>query len=425
MASSQRQIHNFFIHPVTGNLDDSFVGIKIRNNRIDFYYPEAYAISEIDDSNAFRKDVIAILNTISIAKTMSSEKIKIESSMNHGCTYTLQSYLWIIRDFLSNGLYKNREKTLKRNQRGRINWKRTLQTQPIISNGNVIYNDLIVEVPNQVDNIIVEIHKLCVRKSIEVIGWLFGLSPNIIECRLLNLESKKYYIAILKKELLQTFDDKKRILLKHMLKVIDGIAADEQDEELVYGVDSYYYIFERMIDSIFGTVVDISKFNPKADWFLKTQNYKKIPSSELRPDTILLRNNGQTAYILDSKYYRYGTTASIIDLPTSTSIQKQITYGEYIEQIKIREGIQQIRNAFLLPYNKDDNKFGFTEDIEYIGFSKGEWTQNNEEFQVVYAFLIDLKHTITTWNQHNSHMKDIEKLTSEIEKQIKLGEKNF
>ena len=39
---------------------------------------------------------------------------------------------------------------------------------------------------------------------------------------------------------------------------------------------TYYYIFERMIDSVFGNVTDISKFNPKANWFLKKDNYKKI-----------------------------------------------------------------------------------------------------------------------------------------------------
>ena len=41
----------------------------------------------------------------------------------------------------------------------------------------------------------------------------------------------------------------------------------------------------------------------------------------------LIKNN--KVYILDAKYYRYGTTFFAGDMPETTSIQKQITYGEY------------------------------------------------------------------------------------------------
>ena len=418
MAFSENTIHNFYGHKVTGNIDDSFIGIKVKNDRIDFYYPESYALSDINDVKYFRKDVISIINTIGIAKTLSSDKAKIETSLADKSTFALHSYLWIIKDFLANGIYINREKVLKRNQRGKINWKRTLQNQPIISNGNVIYTDLVVEVPNQSDNIIVEIHKYCIRKSIEYIGWLFGLSANIIECEPFNKGKKKLYISVLKKELNSTFDDLKKLRLSHMLKVICGIDDDTDGNEFVYGVDNYYYIFERMIDSIFGNVPDISKFNPKSNWYLKRDNFEKTPSSELRPDTVLIDNDTKTAYILDSKYYRFGTTGLNSDLPESTSIQKQITYGEYIKQNYLGDNIANIRSAFLLPYDKCHNKFDFTENLEYIGYSKAEWKDNTEEHQIIYAFLIDLKHTITTWNVRNHHDEDIQKLIKSIENEV-------
>lgn len=418
MASSNNKIHNFFSHKVTGCLDDSFVGIKVRNDRIDFYYPESFDLANTEDIKKFRRDVVAILHTIAIAKTLSADKAKIETTLASESAFALHSYLWIIKDYLSNGIYVNREKLLKRNQRGRINWKRTLQGQPIISNGNVIYTDIVVEVPNKIDNIIVEIHKYCVHKSIEYIGWLFGLSASIIEVTPFNESKKKLYMSVLKNELSNTFDDNKKLRLNHMLKVIQGIDGDNDGTEFVYGVDSYYYIFERMIDSIFGNVSDISKFNPKSNWFLKKDNFKKSPSSELRPDTILLSSDKRTAYILDSKYYRFGTTGSNSDLPESTSIQKQITYGDFIKQNHIGENIENIRSAFLLPYNKNANKFGYTENLEYIGYSNTEWRDNTEEHQTIYAFLIDLKHTILTWNSYNAHEQDIATLIESIEAEI-------
>ena len=419
MGCSKNNIRNFFSHKVTGNIDDSFIGIKIKNNRIDFYYPEAYDLSDIQNIKEFRQDIISILNTISIAKTLSVDKTKIESSLSNKEDFALQSYLWIIKDFLTNGLYVNREKVLRSNQRGRINWKRTLQKQPIISKGNVVYTDVVVEVPNITDNIIVEIHKQCVKKSIEYIGWLFGLSPNVIEVADINSYKKKLYLSVLNKELLNTYDDYKKLKFTHMQKVINGVDDDNNVNEFVYGVDTYYYIFERMIDSIFGNVKDISQFNPKSNWYLKKDNFNKSPSSELRPDTILIDNSTDTAYILDSKYYRFGTTGVNSDLPESTSIQKQITYGEYIKQNHLGYNVKNVRSAFLLPYNKNKNKFDVHNNLEYIGFSQAEWKDNKEAHQTIYAFLIDLKHTVKTWNIKNLHKQDIDVLIKSIEDELR------
>ena len=124
MAFSENTIHNFYGHKVTGNTDDSFVGLKVKNDRIDFYYPESYSLSDISDVKNFRKDVISIINTIGIAKTLSSDKTKIETSLADKSAFALHSYLWIIKDFLANGIYINREKVLKRNQRGRAHRRR-------------------------------------------------------------------------------------------------------------------------------------------------------------------------------------------------------------------------------------------------------------------------------------------------------------
>lgn len=48
-------------------------------------------------------------------------------------------------------------------------------------------------------------------------------------------------------------------------------------------------------------------------------------------------------YVLDAKYYKYGATGKLSDLPESTSINKQITYGEFIaEQKNLRKTLGRI-----------------------------------------------------------------------------------
>ena len=399
-------------HKVTNKVDDSFIGIKIKNNRIDFYYPETYNFDESSIEKS-REDVLAILQTISIAKTHSDSRIKVESSFSNNEAIPLLSYLWIIRDYLMNGFYVNREKVLKKNQRGKVDWKRTLNGQPIISKGKVVYSDIVVSVKNELDNIIVEIHKYCVKKSLDILGWLFGInSSNFIETKPFYKELKNLYIDTLRKELSQTFDDEKKLRLSNMLSIIEGLSDEQNGNELVYGVDSYAYIFERMINSIFGNR-DATKFNPSANWFMKSNDYKTpFPSSDLRPDTILIKDN--IAYVLDSKFYRFGYTANTKDLPETTSIQKQITYGDFIKNNKMGDEIQKIRNAFILPYNKSNNKLGLNGIIEYIGYSKTDYRKGAEDHEIIHAFLIDLKYVIETWNKRN-HGNDVASLVKQIE----------
>lgn len=400
-------------HKVTNKIDDSFVGIKIKSNKIDFYYPETY---HFDDSSLekSRNDVLAILQTISIAKTHSDSRFKVESSFSNNEAIPLLSYLWTIKDYLKNGFYVNREKVLKKNQRGKVDWKRTINGQPIISKGNVIYSDIVVSVKNNLDNLIAEIHRYCVKKSLDMLGWLFRInSSSFIQTKPFYGSIKNLYIDALNKELNQTFDDEKKERLEHMVAIVEGLSEEQNTNELVYGVDSYSYIFERMINSIFGNR-DASKFNPSANWHLKSDGYVPFPSSDLRPDTILIHD--RIAYVLDSKFYRYGHTFDKKDLPETSSIQKQITYGDFIKTRKLGSDIQKIRNAFILPYDMQStrNPSNLSNKIEYIGYSKTDYREGIDDHEIVHAFLIDLKYVVNTWNRKN-HSDDVFSLVRQIE----------
>ena len=405
------RIDNFYPHTVTGKTDDSFIGLKFKGNEIHFYYPETYRFST--ESPHVRSDIVDLLRTIGIAKTSSSQLSSAYNKATGEGDFALLSYLWVIKDFIANGFYVNREKIYKTNQSGRIDWKRTMQSQAIVSNGNVIFPNITVSVKNAVDNLLVEIHRFCVKRSIDYIGWLFNLNSSFIQIPQYNDSIKKLYIATLKKELDHTFDDDKRLRLKHLLNVVTGLDSTSNNKEFVYGVDSYYYIFERMIDAIFGTEKDLHDFYPKTTWQLVKNNFRETDSSNLRPDTILV--NGEDVYILDSKFYRFGFTGREKDLPDTTSIQKQITYGDYIKR-NVKISIKNIYNAFLLPYDKKREVFKSNDNLQYIGFAKSTWKDNSEEYEFVHAFLIDLKHVVKTWNRFN-HKEDVETLISAINEQ--------
>ena len=406
---------NIQFHKATGKENESFVGIKIKGNDVYFYYPEAYDLDL--NSKSLRNDVISILRTISIAKTSSKDRNELYTGRENLTEFALDSYLWVIFDYMKNGYYVNKEKIYQANHKGKINWKRTLDTNPIISKKKqIIYNDIIAETSSSTDNIIVEIHKYCLKKSIDSIGWLFNLNSNFIKVGKMTEHLKTMYLVTLKKELSHTFDDSKKMRLKRFLDVLQGLDAKIEDRDFVYGVDSYYYVFEKMIDKIFGNR-DVKEFYPKGKWYLTSNEFKPKDGSDLRPDTILVNeiDGKKNAYILDSKYYRYGTTGDENDLPGTSSIQKQISYGDFVKNSKKDEHFDNIYNAFLLPFNKSEEIFKSNENMVYIGFAKTDTNDNRFKHEVVHSFLIDLKHVIDTWN-HIYHEEDVKVLVEEIEK---------
>ena len=97
---SLKKINNLTLHSVTGKVDDSFIGIKIKNSLIDFYFPETYDIAEEYDIANLRNDIFAILRTISLAKTFTESNEKVENKFSINGQFALMSYLWIINDYL-------------------------------------------------------------------------------------------------------------------------------------------------------------------------------------------------------------------------------------------------------------------------------------------------------------------------------------
>ena len=118
-------------------------------------------------------------------------------------------------------------------------------------------------------------------------------------------------------------------------------------------------------------------------------------------------------FILDSKYYSYAamkidgadvsednSQVSVADhgsIPGTDSIQKQITYAEFIDKSRTRPTNKcpekykfdpdKIFNVFILPGNVPDGN-----GIKYIGYAEADWnTQATEGYRKIYGFLLDTK----------------------------------
>lgn len=383
---------------------DTFVGLRCNDGDISINFPMGYHISEAD--NELRKDIILLFATLSAnTERKESELLKKGSSFDE-VEFPLQSCMYLIKDFLVRGYYREEEALYKVAKTGKINWNRTIKKQkPYVQDMDVFYLDFVTKKNSVKENkLITLIHEYCVYESFERIGWLFTkMMPKKPEI----VKPERLFHSILKEKIANTFNDKNRILFRHMLAIIDFEGDKDSNRNYRYGTYRFEYIWEKMIDKVFG-IENKAEYFPRTTWYV---NNNKYDNASLEPDTIMLY--GTDVYILDAKYYKYGITGKARDLPESTSINKQITYGEYVaneDKFKKKHGKNiKVYNAFLMPFDALRNKYP---DMLKVGEAVSNWKDNFEEYQKIQGILIDVK-TLMSINGRQE-MKEIEKLTKLI-----------
>lgn len=366
-------------HINTNFESDTFVGIKAKNGDITINFPLGYNLSE--DEDELRRDILLLLETLAANVDSRDSELLGTAKKSNEVQFPIQAYIYVINDFLSRGLYKEQEVLYQVSNRGKINWKRTISTQKAYEqNGNVFYLNYVTKRNSlKEDELITMIHEYIVYDSFEKIGWLFtGYVPKKPRIKY----NKHLFVSVLVDKLQHTFNDKNKVLFNNMLKIIEQMGDVESPMTYKYGTYRFEYIWEKMIDKVFG-VANKSAYFPRTTWIV---NGVATDNACLEPDTIMLCEND--VYVLDAKYYKYGYTGKIGDLPESTSINKQITYGEYIYKQLIQEETQEVYNAFIMPYDAS-KKDGY--EVITIGEAVSNWKKNDKSYQRVIGILYDVK----------------------------------
>lgn len=372
--------------PEVQNGEPPYIGLKIEESkkdfkRFNFIFPVSYyKQNEQLTDEILRTDIKNLLKAI--YKANSSEVYNNDKIQKDICP--IDAYLWIIKNYLENGYYIEKEIVYTKNNSGKINWKKTIKNNEffIDNNYNVIYTQFITQRrKNDINNIITCIHRYCVYNAVKQFGFLYNIDLESVE--LCNIDMKTQEITlILRNEYNNSFLDSKKELLMNMIKMLEWLGDKKSGYDMFSISDSkFQLIFEKLINERFGNVENIEKYYPFAFWNINGKEYK---SSELREDTII--ETEKAIYIIDAKYYKYAYLSSnnVNTLPTTSSIAKQIIYGEYVQTLKTKK---QVYNVFLIPFNKEKEE----QYIEYVGYAGAEWRKENKTFDKIYTFKIDLK----------------------------------
>lgn len=373
---------------VNSNMDeDTFVGVKLSNGIPNVSFPLGYNLS--DDEKGIRQD---ILQLISILKNLAdpTEMLFLSNDLpnNNKNNFPISAYLNILQYYLNYGFYFETAVYYKTSNQGKINWSRTFKIQkPIVQrNGVFVYSKMTVKSNRPIeDKLITQINKYCVYESFIKIGWLFGINriqnPGLIF-------NPRLFIVALNEKVADTNNDELKVLFKSMIQMIRYISQNPNESIITFGTNRFEYVWEKMIDTVFGVANKIEYF-PRAEWQLRFGKNKS--TSALMPDTVMIIN--KKVYVLDAKYYKYGVSGIPSNLPNSSSINKQITYGEFIEKHKKVEG-QNVYNAFLMPFNSQNNMFSFNNKFGNVGQAIGKWKNPNSKknYNYVQGVVIDVKY---------------------------------
>lgn len=384
--------------------DDGFVGIGFRNNLPFVSFPRGYKLSEGDEE--IRRDIIGLINVLrKFSKHQDGDKINSDGSEK--TNFPIFSYQYIIQNFITHGYYTENEIQYLKNNSGKINWKRTIQKiKPQINSKNIIYIDFITKCSVNKSNILTKIHEFCVYESFLKLGWLYFPTKFLPPKPSIKF-NKKMFLFELGNALKNTFNNEKKLLFESMINIINNIDENTKisTKDFQYGVYRFEYVWENLVDYIFGEN-NKEKYFPRAKWHVINGNL--FETSKLEPDIIMKYND--KIFILDAKYYKFGVTGLIKHLPATSSIQKQITYGDFVNSKKIVED-KNIYNAFIMPYSASEED----EVLKFVSVGTADWinySDNSENYKYVLGILLDTKYVMRTYSKHNE--KDIQKMSELI-----------
>lgn len=209
------------------------------------------------------------------------------------------------------------------------------------------------------------------------------------------------------------------MLLSAILRIIKTQNTQTETSTYEFGTFRFEYVWEFMVDTVFG-IVNKDRYFPKAKWTLPNATESM---ARLEPDTIMELTDRKQIFVLDAKYYRFTETEKAQNLPGSSSIGKQIIYGQYANLVNNSTTDivypSSTYNAFLIP-DRVSSKEGRA--FSCIGTATGNWIAEPKTYEIIVAIAVDTRSLLK--HAENPSLKFKHALASEITNAAKLFSKS-
>lgn len=389
MVCSMKKEIMFNSFRLTISEKSGFVGIRENLEEIELCLPHGFNLPSDEKRMNYRIRKLLLC----IEKARISTRINFSIKEDFISTLPFSSYDWLIRDYIENNFFVQSEKISSTSGSGKINWKRTISGNPVFLDDRIYYNELYKSSKLVFEDDFTYAHKACISISTRMLGWLYD---GMIYTFDFSIERLKGISRNLRSIYSQYHDDRSKLLIRHLIKVIDSnTGASTLGGGKVFGTTKFEYVWEQMVFEAFNNV-DKRNYNPTSSWNVLGE---RINNSSLVIDSIYSSIN--TTYIIDAKYYRFDVLfPQKYPLPGTTDIQKQITYAEsYLS----KHPNTIVKNCFLIPFSAEDsNCHDF---FKCIGFSKNSWREENLEYAKVHLLLVDMNYLLDKYENSKDSLR--------------------
>ena len=362
-----------------GEYTFAYVGLVIVDNVVIKCYPK-YIVDKDKVPLSKFKQVLQVLERYRSKHTL--QNISIDTMLiEHNNKIAL--YMYIIRDYIINGMYTQFIDTREQNGNGDIDWDLTINmVDPIIQDKKPYYLDLYTYINTQEDqNFFMRLHQAIVAECMRIFEEndlleLFDLEKFHVSDELVSTFGETEFVCQkLLKELNIQYNDQKRNQLMYMYHFLQNNASSTDDMKLLcYGTQTFHNVWENVCSEVFGNhknkeIKDIIHDHPNSDtlqkliksptWNIYGKSYNG--SGTLIPDVLHLAKD--TLYIIDAKYYAIKVeNSNIYNYPGVSDLTKQLLYKLAYQEFATTNN-REISNIFVFPGDND-------EEYKHMGYAE-------------------------------------------------------
>ncbi len=364
------------------------VGLELKKDKILVKLPIEYDYDKQEGENDdFKKEIKKLIMLLAKKNRILAQELE-QKDENQ---YNFIASLKIIEDYYNYGLYKQTELRSQINNKGRINWTKTIHQKQIYQKDKIIFTNLVKEYRDyKCEKEIQEIQEFCLYQISKNLGYLLNFSYPKNNKK----HSKNEMISIIKKELEHTNEDIKMEILQNLLLFVEHTNMEALEKgDIAIRCKEFNYIWQELVN-VYGLGNEKRQYyNPKAGYYnrlddtLNREQTGKVRSSII--DTIVKDFDPYLEYVfvLDAKYYAKGA------LPGEYDIFKQTRYGEYVKRKLEKDGEhKKIINAFVLPANLGDRKVEVAP--FYAKCDREQIANIMEDYEKIFVVYVDTRNLI-------------------------------
>ena len=367
----------------------NYVGIVHIDGYLLCCYPKyLFAYDSIEDKSSCRNLLKQVLKVLHRYNT-NSQSIQLYSEHNQSSSGSRISMIMaLLDDYFQNGLYVNTQNIHEFNGDGEINWNRTINfIHPLWQEEDPYYLNFWTR-RNTIDDksFIQRIHECllticsCELEEISLLDLLDINGVYLTELSLNDLGTRDYLLSCITNELNLEFNSRKQYVLKLMAALLkDSSSMIGEDNIEFFGTTSFNLVWETVCAEVFDNKLTI----PLSDLPLSTvkiplntlgvkpitlkdlierPNWTSIDgavafSDTLKPDLISVERHENVCsfVILDAKYYTMRIESNKVEgQPGVGDVTKQYLYQLAYKDFIELNGIQEVKNCFLMPTEKDE-----------------------------------------------------------------------